>query len=369
MARPNSLTYFAGFLYTSLFLSTGLLSLSSCKEKADAEDAKRKTPAPQATIVDVIVATPRNISNVIEANGNVVANEYVELHPEISGRITYLNVPEGTQVAKGTVIARINDADLQATLEKSKALLDLYQKTEERDRKLLDINGMNQADYDLAVNNVKSTKADIDYTQAQIDKTVIRTPFDGVVGLRQVSPGAYATPATIIATVQQLDKIKVDFTLPEQYTSIIKKGSLVDVQIDAASNLHRKALIIATEPQINQTSRNLKVRALLEDGKGHPGAFVKVMVNAGAGKQAIMVPTNSIIPDDRNNQVILVKEGKAQFVNVQTGIREANNIEITKGLQTGDTVIVTGVLFARPKSPVQIREVKSLDKSTSAGNQ
>ncbi len=205
----------------------------------------RRLPHPQATIVDVVVATPRNISNVIEANGNVVANEYVELHPENIGRFTYLNVPEGTQVTKGTIIARINDADLQATLEKLKALLDLYQKTEERDRKLLDINGMNQSDYDLAVNNVKSTKADIDYTPAQIDKTLIRAPFDGVVGLRQVSPGAYATPATIIATVQQLDKIKVDFTLPEQYTSAIKKGSLVDVLIDASSNIHRKALIIA----------------------------------------------------------------------------------------------------------------------------
>ena len=117
--------------------------------------------------------------------------------------------------------------------------------------------------------------------KAQIDKTVIRAPFEGIVGLRQVSPGAYATPATVIATVQQLDKIKVDFTVPEQYSSNIKKGSLVDVQIDASSNIRRKGLIVATEPQINVSSRNLKVRAILQDGQGHPGAFVKVLVNAG----------------------------------------------------------------------------------------
>ena len=369
MARPNTLTFFTGFPCVFFLLFVSLLSTSSCKEKADAADAKSKSQAAPSTIVDVIIAASKTIDNKIEANGTVVANEYVELHPEVSGRITYLNVPEGSQVTKGTIIARINDADLQATLEKSKVLLDLYQKTEQRDHKLLEINGINQADYDLALNNVNSTKADIDYTQAQIDKTVIRAPFDGIVGLRQVSPGAYATPATIIATVQQLDKIKVDFTLPEQYASIIKKGSLVDIQIDANSNIHRKGLIIATEPQVNLSSRNLKVRAILQDGKGHPGAFVKVLVDAGADKRAIMVPTNAIIPDDKNNQLIVVREGKAQFVNVTTGIRESNNIEITSGLQNGDTVIVTGVLFARPKSPVKVRSVKSLDKATTTENQ
>ena len=368
MARPNLLSPSTGFSFSFFIVSLCLLSLSSCKEKADAATAKNKAQANQPTIVDVIIAAAHPIENRIEANGSVVANEYVELHPEISGRITYLNVPEGVHVAKGTVIARINDADLQATLEKSKAQLDLYKKTEERMRKLLDINGINEADYDIAVNNVKSTKADIDYTQAQLDKMIIRAPFDGIVGLRQVSPGAYITPANVIATVQQLDKIKVDFTVPEQYSTVIKKGGLVDILIDATSNVHRKGLIVATEPQINLSSRNLKVRALLQEGQGHPGAFVKVFVDAGVNKTAIMVPTNCIIPEDRNNQVIVVKDGKAKIINVTTGLREANNIEITKGLSPGDTVIVTGVLFARPKAPVTIRSVKSLDSANVSAN-
>ena len=323
----------------------------------------------EATIVDVLVAVPHTITNQIEANGTVVANEYVELHPEINGRIVYLNVPEGANVTKGTVIARINDADLQATLEKSKTQLDLYQKTEERERKLLEINGINQADYDLAVEQRQlSTKADIDYTQAQLDKTIIRAPFDGVVGLRQVSPGAYVTPANIIATVQQLDRIKVDFTLPEQYSAVIHKGSVVDIQLDAINDVRRKGLIMATEPQINLSSRNLKVRALLQDGLAHPGAFVKVFINAGANKKAILVPTNCIIPEDRNNQVMLVKDGKAKLVEVGTGVRESGNVEITSGLDVGDTVIVTGVLFARPGTPVTIRTVKTLENASPAAN-
>jgi len=332
--------------------------IAGCNGKAETPHSAPK-PNPPA-IVDVIVAATSPVNNTIEASGTIVANEYAELHPEISGRITYLDVPEGTQIAKGTLIARINDADLQAQLQKSKVQLDLYQKTEERDRKLLAINGINQADYDLALNNVNSTKADIDYTQAQIDKTIIRAPFNGIIGLRQVSIGAYVSPTNVIATIQQLDKIKVDFTLPEQYGYVVKKGGTVDVVIDVAGNVHRKAQIIATEPQITATSRNVKVRALLEDGKGRPGAFAKVYINAGADAKSILVPTNAIIPNDKNNQVILVKDGKATFTDVRTGVREANNIEITDGVNPGDTVVVTGVLFARPDAKLKLRGVKTL---------
>lgn len=332
--------------------------IAGCNGKAETPHSAPR-PNPPA-IVDVIVASTSPVNNTIEASGTIVANEYAELHPEISGRITYLDVPEGTQIAKGTLIACINDADLRAQLQKSKVQLDLYQKTEERDRKLLAINGINQADYDLALNNVNSTKADIDYTQAQIDKTIIRAPFNGIVGLRQVSIGAYVTPTNVIATIQQLDKIKVDFTLPEQYGYVVKKGGIADVVIDVAGNIHRKAQIIATEPQITATSRNVKVRALLEEGKGRPGAFAKVYINAGADARSVLVPTNAIIPNDKNNQVILVKDGKATFTDVRTGVREANNIEITDGVNPGDTVVVTGVLFARPDAQLKVRGVKTL---------
>lgn len=341
-----------------------LLLSVACHDNKKKDDAKSQGNQP--TIVDVIIADTRNVSNNIESNGTIVPNEFAELHPEISGRITFLNVPEGTIVEKGTLIARINDADLQAQLQKSKVLLDLYEKTEERDRKLLAINGINQADYDLALNNVNGTKADIAYTQAQIDKAAIRAPFTGTIGLRQVSIGAYATPSTLIATIQSPDKMRVDFLLPENYAHNIKKGGVVDVVSDANNGIRKQATVIAMEPQVSQTSRNVKVRALLSDGKGRPGAFVKVYFNAGAEAKAIMVPTNALIPNDKNNQVILVKDGKAHLSTVQTGVREANNVEITSGIAVGDTVVVTGVLFARPDAPVKVRQVKTLEKLVAA---
>ncbi|HEY4150087.1 MAG TPA: efflux RND transporter periplasmic adaptor subunit [Chitinophagaceae bacterium] len=346
----RSLPVWKAFLCCSL--------LVACKGKPTLVKAK----VDPLTVVDALIASTQAINNTVEASGSVVANEYVELHPEIIGRLIYLNVPEGKKVEQGTILARINDADLRAQMEKSKVQLDLAEKTAERYQKLLEVQGLNQSDYDAALNQVNGFKADIDYTQTLIDKTIIRAPFSGTVGLRQVSPGAFVNTATIIATILQLDKVKVDFVLPEEYSNLVHVGSTVDVEVDAMRQLRHKATIIAMEPQVNVTTRNLKVRALMEGGGLNPGAYVKVYVSAGIDKNAIMVPTNSIIPDDKNNQLILVKDGKAEFVNVQTGLREANNVEITKGVKAGDTVVVTGVLFARPKFPLKVRSIKTLEQ-------
>src|SRR5689334_17303920 len=204
----------------------------SCNGKKDPD--KSKMPDRQTTVVDVLVAQPTTISQTVEANGTVVANESVQLRPEVSGRLTYLNVPEGAHVQKGTVLARIYDADLRAQVTKSQVQLQLARQNQERLGKLLAIQGVNQADYDAVVNQVASLQADIQYTNALIEKTIIRAPFDGVIGLRQVSPGAFVTSNDVIATLQQTSRIKIDFTLPEDYNRIIKTGGTFQVAIDEA---------------------------------------------------------------------------------------------------------------------------------------
>ena len=333
------------------------MSAIACKGK---NEITKPTNA-QPVSVDVMVASTQVITNIVEVNGTVVAGEFVELHPEVSGRLIYLNVPEGGRIEKGTVIARINDADLQAQMNKTIVQLELATKTEERYRKLLTINGINQADYDVTINQVNGFKADLLYTQALIDKTVIRAPFSGTVGLRVISPGAYVTPASIITTIQQVDKLKVDLTVPETYSNLLRRGNTINVVLDNGGNTKRIATIVAMEPQANLVTRNLKVRALLQDGKASPGGFVKAYLNAGVDSKAILIPTNCLIPDDKNNQVIIVKNGKANFVAVKTGVRQANLVEITEGISVGDSVVVTGVLFARPKSALKIRSVKQIN--------
>ena len=340
-----------------------LLSSVACSDKPDITKPKSAPP----TQVDVLVAATKPMSNTLEVNGTVVANEYVELHPEASGRLTYLFVPEGKLIKKGTLIAKINNADLQAQVDKSKVSLDLAMKTEQRDKQLLAVNGINQADYDAALNIVNGFKADIEYNQALLDKTLLKAPFDGYIGLRQVSVGAYVSPTTLIATLLQLDRIKVDFVIPEDYSSVLKVGSTVDVEMDENGKT-RKAQIIAIEPQVNLATRNMTVRALLENNNANPGSFVKVQVKSGLNKRAIMIPTNALIPDDKNNQVVLVKNGTASFVNVTTGIRLANNVEVTAGIKEGDTVVITGVLFARPKAPLQVRNTRTLEEFAALNN-
>lgn len=330
--------------------------MASCHSKKPQTPSDKKDDQP--IIVDVLVAKAQNVNNIVEANGSIIASEFVELHPEVSGRIIYLNIQEGTIVKEGTVLARVNDADLQAQYAKTKVLLDLAVKTEQRLAKLISINGVNQSDYDTALNQVNSLKADLAYTQVLIDKTVIKAPFSGVLGLRQVSPGAYVTSANIIATIQQVNKLKVDFTLPEEYSNSIRKGSSVEIETDVIKHSRCQAVVVAKEPQINLTTRNLKVRALLPACDVNPGTFVKVYINTGSDKNSIMVPTNAIIPDDKNKKLVVIHGGKSQYTNVETGVRKAGVVEITSGLTEGDTVVVEGVLFARPDKPVKIRSVK-----------
>lgn len=343
--------------YNLTFFLTLLLFFSECGKKKNKEDLSKK-PEPPA-IVDVMVAQNQSISSITEANGSIIASEYVELHPEVSGRITFLNIPEGTTVKKGTVLARINDSDLQAQLAKTKVQLDLSQKTEQRLTKLLSINGIGQAEYDAALNEVNSLNADLEYTKVLIDKTILRAPFSGLIGLRQISPGAYVSPTTILATMQQVDQLKVDFTVPEEYSAIIQKGSVVEVAVEGNGTARCKATVIAREPQVNQTTRNLLIRAMLSNCRANPGTFAKVYFNSKPARNSITIPTNAIIPDDKNKKIVVIKGGKATYAVVETGIRKESFVEITKGVSVGDTIVVDGVLFARPDKPVKIRSVKS----------
>lgn len=342
-----------------LFLFATTTFLYGCNSKKQAPQQPPPNPPPE---VDVIIAAGENISSTIEVNGTVVANEAAELRPEINGRLTYLNVPEGKLVQQGTVLARINSADLQAQISKTKVQLELAKQTEERLRKLLDIHGVNQADYDAALNSVNGLKADMSYTEALIDKTVIRAPFTGTIGLRQVSPGAYVTPSNIIATIQQVSKLKIDFTLPEAYASYVKRGTYVDVLIDEVSEKKERVLIIASEPQVDVNTRNLKVRAVLQSTSATPGAFVKVYISAGQYRNSVMVPTNAIIHDAMSKKIVTVKDGKAVFVNIETGVRKEGTIEVIKGLNPGDSIVVSGVLFARPNGPLKVRSVKKIEE-------
>jgi membrane fusion protein (multidrug efflux system) len=330
-------------------------AFTACQTKPSSK-ADSSTP-----VVDVIIARTQGVSNPVEANGTVVANQSVSLQPEASGRLIYLNVPEGKVVTQGTIIARLNDSDLIAQQNKTQLSLDLAVQTRERLSKLLAINGINQTAYDTMTNQVNGLKSDIQYYQAMIEKTIVRAPFTGVLGLRQVSIGAYLSPTNVIATLQQTDSLRIDFTIPDEYSSVLQRGSIVTVETDGLTPIREKAVILAIEPQVNVNTRNLTARALLIHSRANIGAFAKVYVEGGRDKRAIMIPTSALIPDDKNNDVVTVKNGKSVYVSVTTGIREANLVEITQGLNPGDTVVVSGIMFTHVNGAVSVRNVTTLD--------
>jgi membrane fusion protein (multidrug efflux system) len=331
-----------------------MAALFSCKTKAK-ETATSKEKPPVS--VDVIVATNKSFSSDVEVNGTVLSEEMIELHPEVGGRLTYLNIPDGAVVSAGTILARVNDADLQAQMQQQKVQLELAEKTEQRLRKLLEVNGVDQASYDAAISQVNLINANINVLQAQINKTVIKAPFSGRLGLRLVSEGAYVSPSTVIGTLQQTDRIKIDFSVPEAYEDLIRIGKTIAIQTNSSKE-DITATISAIEPQINTLTRNIKVRARLTKGNISPGAFIKVLLNEKI--TGIVVPTNAVIPDAISNQVIVIKNGTANYQNVETGIRNSDVVEITEGIQVGDTIIVSGVLSVRPNGKVKIKKVKEI---------
>jgi membrane fusion protein (multidrug efflux system) len=327
-----------------------ILGLFACKGKTKPTD-KFNPNAPVS--VDIAIAASQVINKVIEVNGSVAASEFVDIRPETNGRIVFLQIPEGKMVAAGTVLAKLNDADLQAQMQKIKVQLALATITEQRNYKLIQAKGINQSDYDISLQQVNSLKADMAYTQSLIDKTVIKAPFTGQIGLRQVSLGANINTATTIVTLQKVDQLKVDFTLPEIYQHYIKVGKKVTVESIANPGVKMSATIAAIEPQIIATSRNIKVRANLQ-GKLIPGAYTKVFLGENQQKPSILVPSNIIIPDSKVKQLVVVKNGKAKFINVETGYRTSAGVEITSGVKVGDSLIVAGMLFVRDGSDLKI---------------
>ncbi len=330
-----------------------IFCLTNCKKKI--ETAAAAPPKNMPIGVDAVVLKPSALTNSAEVNGSVLANEFVELRPEISGRLTFLNIKEGSFIEKGTVVAKMYDDDLQAQLKKVQAQIQLAQLNESRLRKLLDINAVNQQDYDVAQTQINTLNADVELINANLRKTQVIAPFSGVVGLRTVSMGAYVTPQTVMATLQEVNKMKIDFNVPENLAEKVKRGARVRVLSE--TNQAQTATVTAIEPQVNATSRNLKVRATI-DGKTawQAGMFVRVLLDTGGG-DALFLPSQAIIPDTRNKKIFVIRNGKAVSTIVETGLRQQDKVQILTGANAGDTVAVTGILFLRPDAPAMVKNI------------
>ena len=336
------------------------VSLAGCGNKKTKEAVQQKQAGakPPPIRVDGYIVRPQPFQENIEVPGTIVANEVAEIHPEVSGRIVYLNVAEGKYVGKGTVLAKLYDGDLRAQLNKVQIQLALAQKTEERQAQLLKIQGISQQDYDISLLQVNSLRADIGILQTSISKTVVRAPFSGKLGLKNISPGAYVSPASVIAIINQTDQLKLDFSVPEKYIDKIKTGQLVTFTFEG-SKKQLGAKVVATESNVTENTRSLTVRAavMAKDDGLLPGAFAKVKLSFDPDPNALLIPTQAVLPQARGKKVILYKSGTAIFADVTTGVRDSARIQIIDGLNAGDTIVITGLLSVRPEGKIQIGRI------------
>jgi membrane fusion protein (multidrug efflux system) len=307
--------------------------------------------------VDILIVKPTFINEKIEVPGSLMANESTEIHPEISGRLVQLNIAEGRSVSKGFLLAKIYDGDLQAQLKKLQVQLELAKTNEERSSQLLKIQGISKADYDASVLNVSNINADIAITRANITKTEIRAPFNGKLGLKNISPGAFITPSTVITTISQVNQLKLQFTVPEKYGAEIKKGQLVSFTMGSSKTF--AASVMATETSIEENSRTLTIRALVKNNDPAliPGTFASVQLILGNNPNAIMIPNTAVIPQGRKKQVFVFKDSKALPMEITTGIRDSANVQVLTGLFPGDTLITSGLLFLRPGVDVKLSKM------------
>lgn len=333
---------------------SGIMMLISACGKSDAEPALTTGGPPPAQPVKAVIVGSESINNVIDATGTVLANEEVEIRSEIQGRVTGVFFKEGEMVQAGKLLISIDDRELQAQKKKNVLSIQLAKEDEQRKKKLMEIGGISKEDYDASLNYLLKLEAENELLDTQIEKTKITAPFSGVIGLRYISEGGYVTPSNLIATLQQTNPIKVEFSIPEKYAGNIKNGAVVNYSVEGDSKLYT-ATVYAKEPKIDPATRTVKVRANgpNNDNALVPGAFAKLEINLATIQNAMILPAEALIPTIKGQSVMLVKNGKATMSVVTTGIRSETTTQVVDGVSVGDTVVVSGLLTVRDGMPVK----------------
>ncbi len=347
-------------LFTWAYCLTLIIALVACDSKKEQTSSGReRLTGPMS--VDAFVVGQSTISENVQVPGTLKPFEETAIRAEVGGRVVQMNIREGAVAEKGTILVKLFDEDLKAQLRKLRVQLQIREKTAERNKELLEINGISQQDYDLSTLEVENLRADIETTEIAISKTEIRAPYRGVLGLRNISLGSYISPSDIVTTIRQVEQLKLEFSVPEKYAKDIGKGYTVRFRVDGGRQEHT-ASVMATENHVDQATRTLLVRAVVSGNNQElvPGLFAKVNLQLGKNDKALLVPTEAVIPNIRNKQVVLLKGESAQFTVVETGLRDSAFIEILHGVNVGDTVITTGLMAIRPQTKVKITNVTSL---------
>ena len=299
--------------------------------------------------VNAKIIKPQLLKDEIQISGSLLPDEEVDLSFETSGKIIEINFEEGSFVKKGQLLAKVNDRPLQAQLQRLVSQLKLAEDRVFRQNALLERD---------AVSKEATLNADIDLIESNIAQTELRAPFDGVIGLRQVSVGTYASPTTIVAKLTKISPLKVEFAVPERYANDVKTSAGLDFTLEGKLNTFH-ATVYARESKIDPTTHTLTIRALYPNANGAvlPGRYASIKLNKDEIQDALAVPSEAIVPEMGKDKIFLYKSGKAQPVEITTGIRTEAEVQVLQGLQAGDTIITSGTLQLRTGLPVTLDNI------------
>ena len=305
------------------------------------------------------VIRPDTLIDGLTVSGRLLPDEEVDLSFETSGKITSINFSEGTWVRKGQLLAKVNDAPLRAELHKLEAQLKLANNRVYRQNVLLEKEAVSQEALEQVKTDLATLKAEIEMVKAEIEQTELKAPFDGIIGLRKVSVGSYASPTTVIATLTNIKPLKIEFSVPERYTGIIQNGNRLSFSVEG--NLKPfSAKVYATESKVDLATHTFTVRALYPnaDGKLYPGRFASITLVSREIPNALAVPSEAIVSEMGIDKVFLYKNGYAEPVEIVKGLRNESDVQVLRGLTAGDTVITSGTMQLRTGQKITLDEVK-----------
>ena len=308
----------------------------------------------EALAVETRVVTPHRLIERFATVGTILADEQVELRSEISGVLREIRFAEGSLVRRAQLLVQLDDAEFVADRDRAQHRLELARLREARQQDLLAQGLTSQEDYDLALSQLNVLQAELRLAEAELEKTQIRAPFRGVIGLRSVSRGAALTPQTPIATLQKIDTVKIEFSVPEGQAGKLRVGEAITFRVKGSERTHG-GKIYALEPNVDSETRSLRARASCDNPEGEllPGAFADVELAINQIDDALTVPAIAVIPELGSKKVFVVEDGKAVPRLVETGVRTATEVQITRGLAAGDRVIVSAIQQLRSGLPVR----------------
>jgi membrane fusion protein, multidrug efflux system len=333
-------------------------------QERPAAQAAMQAQAAESIAVEAVEVETGPVVDATTVTGSLRSDEDATISTEISGRVSGVHFREGQMVKQGDLLFTLDDAIYRAEVATAQANLELSKRNYERASELLERNAGTERAKDEALAQMEIDQAEVNLAQTRLDKTRIAAPFDGVIGLRQVSVGEYVTPGQDLVNLEDIEPIKVDFRIPERLLAAVDAGQPIEITVEAWPERTFEGAVFAINPQVDAAGRSIILRAQIDNEERllRPGLFARVKLITAQREEALLVPEQAIVPQGGKRYVFKVVDGKVQRTEVEVGTRRVGEAEILSGLKAGDVVVTAGQMKLQDGVAVRVLESGSADK-------